>query len=158
MMTFRFRGKATSRWESRFVKKSFPSWNSYGQDPFGLPWIEVIILSRRIAIGDIHGCSNTLKGLLEEKIRIRAEDQIIFVGDYIDRGPDSKGVLDYVIGLREKVSNLVFIRGNHEEMLIESFFSQIGLHMGAGLSLIWGDKSPPVIAIHTSSVLFNFRP
>ena len=77
--------------------------------------------------------------MLEEKIRIRAEDQIIFVGDYIDRGPDSKGVLDYVIGLREKVRNLVFIRGNHEEMLIESFTShayfQPWMNNGGGATL-----------------------
>ena len=53
------------------------------------------------------------------------EDQVIFIGDYIDRGPDSKGVLDCLIDLKNKGFNLVFIRGNHEEMLIESLSSQI---------------------------------
>ena len=96
-------------------------------------------MSRRIVIGDIHGCSKTLKSLLEDKIRIRAEDQIIFIGDYIDRGSDSKGVLDYLIGLHEKVRNVVFIRGNHEEMLIESFTShayfQPWMNNGGGATL-----------------------
>ena len=81
-------------------------------------------MERRIAIGDIHGCCKSLKGLLEKKIRITKKDQIIFIGDYIDRGPDSKGVLDYLLALKEEGYKLVFIRGNHEEMLIESFSSQ----------------------------------
>jgi serine/threonine protein phosphatase 1 len=82
-------------------------------------------MSRRIAIGDIHGCLKTLKGLLEEKIKVTMEDQILFIGDYIDRGPDSKGVLDYLLEKKEKGFNYVFIRGNHEEMLIESFSSDV---------------------------------
>lgn len=81
-------------------------------------------MERRIAIGDIHGCLKSLKGLLEEKIMITIEDQVIFIGDYIDRGPDSKGVLDYLLALKKDGYKLVFIRGNHEEMLIESFSSQ----------------------------------
>lgn len=81
-------------------------------------------MNRKIAIGDIHGCKKTLKALVEEKIRITPADQLIFIGDYIDRGPDSKGVLDYLIDLKSTGHDLLFIRGNHEEMLIESFSSQ----------------------------------
>ena len=96
-------------------------------------------MSRKIAIGDIHGCNKTLKALLEEKIMVRSDDHIIFVGDYIDRGPDSKGVLDYLMALLEKVRNVVFIRGNHEEMLIETFYShayfQQWMNNGGGATL-----------------------
>lgn len=85
-------------------------------------------MGRRIVIGDIHGCQNTLKSLLENKIRVEKDDGLYFVGDYIDRGPDSKGVLDYLIKMREEGQKMVFIRGNHEEMLIESFSSETFFH------------------------------
>lgn len=85
-------------------------------------------MSRRIVIGDIHGCLKTLQELLEKKILVTAQDQLYFVGDYIDRGPDSKGVLDYLIGMKRNGFKMVFIRGNHEEMLIESFSSEAFFH------------------------------
>jgi serine/threonine protein phosphatase 1 len=85
-------------------------------------------MSRRIVIGDIHGCLTTLKGLLEEKVGVKKDDKIYFVGDYIDRGPDSKGVLDYLIRMKHAGYDCVFIRGNHEEMLIESLSSVTYFH------------------------------
>ncbi len=85
-------------------------------------------MSRRIVIGDIHGCLKTLQELLEKKILVTEQDQLYFVGDYIDRGPDSKGVLDYLIGMKRNGFKMVFIRGNHEEMLIESFSSEAFFH------------------------------
>lgn len=69
-----------------------------------------------IAIGDIHGCAKTLDGLLRE-LELMAEDHLIFVGDYIDRGPDSKGVIDRMLVLKEKY-RCTFLRGNHEELLL----------------------------------------
>lgn len=45
-------------------------------------------MARTLAIGDIHGCLKTLKALLEDKIAIQKTDTLIFLGDYIDRGPD----------------------------------------------------------------------
>jgi len=96
-------------------------------------------MSRRLVIGDIHGCQKTLQKMLEKKIRVNQADQLYFVGDYIDRGPDSKGVLDYLIGMKEAGYNMVFIRGNHEEMLIESFssetFFQPWIYSGGGITL-----------------------
>ena len=53
--------------------------------------------SRLIAIGDIHGCYDLLRELLEYQIKFDpATDELIFIGDYIDRGPDSKKVVEYV--------------------------------------------------------------
>ena len=49
---------------------------------------------RKFAVGDIHGCLHLLKKLIDI-IQPTNEDTIIFLGDYIDRGPDSKGVIDF---------------------------------------------------------------
>jgi serine/threonine protein phosphatase 1 len=70
---------------------------------------------RTIAIGDIHGCSIALNSLLAE-IAPTPDDTLVTLGDYIDRGPDSKGVLDTLVGLR-KQCRLVPMLGNHEAML-----------------------------------------
>ena len=71
---------------------------------------------RTIAIGDIHGCSLALDPLLNS-IKPRPDDTIVTLGDYIDRGPDSKGVLDRLIDLAQRC-RLVPILGNHDEMLL----------------------------------------
>jgi len=68
-------------------------------------------------IGDIHGCLRPLKNLID-KITPEPEDKVIFLGDYIDRGPDSKGVIDFLIELSKK-TQCVFLRGNHEQMLLD---------------------------------------
>ena len=65
-----------------------------------------------IAIGDIHGCERSLDQLLE-KLGPSTDDHLIFVGDYIDRGPDSKSVIDRLLELNE-THNCTFLRGNHE--------------------------------------------
>ena len=70
-----------------------------------------------IAIGDIHGCARTLDVLLERLAPTR-EDHLIFIGDYIDRGPDSKGVIDRLLKLRETY-RCTFLRGNHEAFMLD---------------------------------------
>ncbi|MGB9615341.1 MAG: metallophosphoesterase family protein, partial [Fervidobacterium sp.] len=69
------------------------------------------------AISDLHGCLRPLEKLISE-ISPTQDDTLIFLGDYIDRGPDSKGVVDFLIGL-SKITNCVFLRGNHEQMLLD---------------------------------------
>ncbi len=64
-----------------------------------------------IAIGDIHGCAKSLDGLMHA-LKIKPDDHLIFVGDYIDRGPDSKGVIDRLIAL-SKTHKCTFLKGNH---------------------------------------------
>jgi serine/threonine protein phosphatase 1 len=73
---------------------------------------------RTIAIGDIHGCSLALSALLE-RIRLEPSDRLVFLGDYVDRGPDSRGVLDIILTLRQ-LCDVVTLLGNHEAMLIDS--------------------------------------
>jgi serine/threonine protein phosphatase 1 len=77
-------------------------------------------MPRRFAIGDIHGCLKTFIRLVEDGIRLTSDDILYPVGDFIDRGPDSKGVLDYVTKLMKKGFRIKPVRGNHEEMLLES--------------------------------------
>ena len=68
------------------------------------------------AIGDIHGCLSALKELVDQ-LPLKPEDELVFLGDYIDRGRESKGVLDYL--LANQKPNWHFLRGNHEQMLLE---------------------------------------
>src|SRR4051794_34181621 len=73
---------------------------------------------RTIAIGDIHGCSTALDALIHA-IRPRPEDVIVALGDYINRGPDARGVLDGLIELG-RYCRLIPILGNHEQMLLDA--------------------------------------
>lgn len=73
--------------------------------------------ARTIAIGDIHGCSKALEALLNA-IQPTSSDTIITLGDYVDRGSDSKGVIERLIAL-EKECQLIPLLGNHEEMMLE---------------------------------------
>jgi len=75
-------------------------------------------MNRTLVIGDIHGCRQELLALLE---RVNAEplhDRLIFLGDYVDRGPDSRGVIEEVLALRRQFSKVVTLKGNHEEVLL----------------------------------------
>ena len=71
---------------------------------------------RQFAIGDIHGCLKALQHL-DRTLHFDSSDTIITLGDYIDRGPDSRGVIDYLIDLQKR-SKLITLRGNHEIMML----------------------------------------
>lgn len=73
---------------------------------------------RILAIGDIHGCSQALAALLAA-VRPGPDDWIITLGDYVDRGPDSYGVIDQLLALN-RTGRLVALRGNHEEMMLRA--------------------------------------
>jgi len=67
----------------------------------------------RYIISDVHGCLKTLVCLVE-KLKLKPEDQLFLLGDYIDRGSDSRGVLDYLIDLQKHYS-VFALKGNHED-------------------------------------------
>ena len=71
---------------------------------------------RQFVIGDIHGCAKALRSLIEA-IEPQRDDEVIFLGDYIDRGPDSRDVVQQVLELRQRCQ-VVPLRGNHEIMLM----------------------------------------
>jgi serine/threonine protein phosphatase 1 len=75
---------------------------------------------RVFAIGDIHGCAGTFKALAIRKLKLETGDKIYLLGDLIDRGPDTKGVFDFIFSLRESGIHVTILRGNHEQMLLDS--------------------------------------
>jgi serine/threonine protein phosphatase 1 len=78
---------------------------------------------RCYVVGDIHGCAEELARLLES-LPLGPRDRLVFLGDYVDRGPDSKGVISYLIDLQRKgPQETIFLKGNHEDM----FLSDLGL-------------------------------
>ncbi|HYW78618.1 MAG TPA: metallophosphoesterase family protein [Thermoguttaceae bacterium] len=82
--------------------------------------------SRMIAVGDIHGCKAALCALLDA-ITPTTDDTIVTLGDYVDRGPDSRGVIDMLIALADRC-RLIPLLGNHDEMLLEICNGQAGLY------------------------------
>jgi serine/threonine protein phosphatase 1 len=73
---------------------------------------------RLYAIGDVHGCSFALRTLIEA-IAPDPEDTLVFLGDVVDYGPDSKGVIEQLMALEQRC-DLLLIQGNHEEMLFRA--------------------------------------
>jgi|AntRauTorckE5430_2_1112549.scaffolds.fasta_scaffold13072_2 serine/threonine protein phosphatase 1 len=80
----------------------------------------------QFAISDIHGCAKTFEALLNE-IQLSPSDELFLLGDYIDRGPDSKGVIDKILALQKEGYQVKCLMGNHEEMLLESMDPEYGM-------------------------------
>jgi serine/threonine protein phosphatase 1 len=78
-------------------------------------------MAKRWVIPDIHGCSKTVTSLVTDLIRPMRSDEIYFLGDYVDRGPDSKGVIDFIRGLEKSGYNVTALRGNHEDLIAELY-------------------------------------
>lgn len=72
---------------------------------------------RLFAIGDIHGCVDELAAMMSAIAPVKG-DTVVFVGDYIDRGPNSRDVLDLMNELRGGEAEYVFLKGNHEDMML----------------------------------------
>ena len=70
-------------------------------------------------IGDIHGCLNMLKRLIDKILWQPHQDRLIFLGDYIDRGEDSKGVVNFLLKLADISPQVDFLMGNHEMMFLD---------------------------------------
>jgi diadenosine tetraphosphatase ApaH/serine/threonine PP2A family protein phosphatase len=75
------------------------------------------IMGKIFAVGDIHGSFDRLQELMKKIPIDFAHDTLVFIGDYIDRGPASVEVVDYLIGLKNRVPETIFLKGNHEDML-----------------------------------------
>ncbi len=78
---------------------------------------------KAFAISDIHGCAQTFAALIFENLKIKKGDSLFLLGDLINRGPDSKSVLDLVMHLREEGVNTTYLRGNHEEIFLNALSS-----------------------------------
>jgi serine/threonine protein phosphatase 1 len=116
---------------------------------------------RTFVVGDIHGHATKLRGLmphLEE--RAQPGDALVFVGDYIDRGPDSRGVVDMVLGYRNGGWDgpVVTLKGNHEELMLDFMereprydpeiwiqnggFETADSYTGKGITRRWAESIP----------------
>jgi len=74
-------------------------------------------MKKIFAIGDIHGCYDRLKTLMGKIPIDCSRDTLVFIGDYIDRGPHPIEVVDYLIKLKNRFPDVIFLKGNHEDML-----------------------------------------
>ncbi len=72
-------------------------------------------------IPDIHGCVKTVTSLVNDLIKPTHLDGLYFLGDYVDRGPDSKGVIDFIRGLQADGYNVTALKGNHEDYMVELY-------------------------------------
>lgn len=75
-------------------------------------------MPRLFAIGDLHGCLDALR-TLEELVPFRPDDVLVTMGDYVDRGPNSRGVLDWLIR-RQEQGTLIPLLGNHDQMMLHA--------------------------------------
>ena len=78
---------------------------------------------RTLVTADIHGYARPFRELLE-RVEFSMDDRLIILGDLIDRGPDSRGVLEYVYDLDQKGYHITCLMGNHEQMLLDSLNSR----------------------------------
>lgn len=76
---------------------------------------------RILAIGDLHGCPEKLRALLERIAPDPGSDQLIFLGDYLDRGPDPRAVVETLIALRDAAPQTICLMGNHEAMFLDFY-------------------------------------
>ena len=92
------------------------------------------------SIGDIHGCSKQLASLHDKIFNQHSfnkkNDLLVYLGDYIDRGPNAKGVINRILELQKEKVNSIFLMGNHEQIMIDFVFNKINnlrywLNLGA---------------------------
>lgn len=84
-------------------------------------------MSRTIAIGDVHGCLAALDAVLAA-VRPQADDTLVFLGDYVDRGPNTLGVIERLLALRRRC-RLIPLLGNHDEMMLKVYDGQRELYV-----------------------------
>jgi len=116
-------------------------------------------MGKIFAIGDIHGCLSKLNRIMG-KLDIHPEgDTLVFIGDYIDRGPEPRGVIGTILDIRKNFRNVVCLMGNHEQMFLnyytehrdEELFMRNGgmcTLSSYGLSGSGGKESPAVPESH----------
>jgi serine/threonine protein phosphatase 1 len=78
-------------------------------------------MKRLFAISDIHGCFKPFYELVVSTIKLTKSDQLILLGDYIDRGEQTKEVIDFIIDLKKSGFSVTPLAGNHEVMLLDTY-------------------------------------
>jgi len=108
---------------------------------------------RIIVVGDIHGCLGKLEEMMKRLEPTPGRDQLVFLGDYIDRGENSRGVVEYLLGVREKYPDTIFLMGNHEKMFIDFLAGveqALFIHNGGGSTIrsYMGSMENPRVVMH----------
>jgi serine/threonine protein phosphatase 1 len=108
---------------------------------------------RIIVVGDIHGCLGKLEEMMTRLAPTPGRDQLVFLGDYIDRGENSRGVIEYLLGLREKHPDTIFLVGNHEKMFVDflgGVEQALFIHNGGGSTIrsYMGSMENPRLVMH----------
>ena len=116
---------------------------------------------RHLAIGDIHGCATALNALLAQ-VALEREDVLVTLGDYVDRGPDSRAVIDSLLALAE-CCQLVALRGNHEVMMLDAMRSDSWLgpwlsYGGEATLASYGGSFDDIPAAHLEFLTHSLRP
>lgn len=78
---------------------------------------------RRFVIPDTHGCARTFYRLFHQTLQVRKADRVYLLGDMIDRGPNTKELLDLLMELQSRGFSISCLRGNHEQMLLDASLS-----------------------------------
>jgi len=86
-------------------------------------------MGRLFAISDIHGCFKPFYELVVKEIDLKKEDRLILLGDYIDRGEQSKEVIDFIIDLKNSGFNITVLTGNHEQMLLDAYHDEMNEYL-----------------------------
>jgi serine/threonine protein phosphatase 1 len=109
------------------------------------------------AIGDVHGMREKLAALLDA-LPLRPEDHLLFIGDYVDRGPDSKGAVDLLLEVRKRY-RCTFLLGNHESMFL-SFLGWKGARYFGGEAFLQngGDTTLASYGYFSSPAGFRLPP
>ncbi len=106
-------------------------------------------MGRRWVIPDIHGFAKTFKALVNEKIQLTVSDQLFLLGDYLDRGPDSVGVIDFILELQKFEYQVLALRGNHEESFLSSYASfHTGVYQKFFLQMVEVEKFETMLDNH----------
>ncbi|MCB2183529.1 MAG: serine/threonine protein phosphatase [Desulfobulbaceae bacterium] len=113
-------------------------------------------MGRTFVIGDIHGCHDALLELFYKVAPDLSSDRIVFLGDYIDRGPDSKKVVSFILRLQEQApGKIIPLMGNHEQVFLASLAGEkrnFYLKMGGGETLQSYGIKPPFSGHIASSI------
>ncbi len=108
---------------------------------------------RLIAVGDIHGQLTMLNRLLDD-VQPQATDQFVFLGDYIDNGNDSRGVVERLIEFKQDFPQTIYIRGNHDQLLLDALV-EMGLRKAQRLRELSSGYSPESLLTDTAIFLSN---
>jgi serine/threonine protein phosphatase 1 len=105
-------------------------------------------MGKIFVIGDIHGCLQKVENLMSDINIDDQQDTVVFLGDYIDRGPDSFRVVEFILDFKEGKKNVFCLLGNHEDLFLDYLMydrNRSAFYMNGGFSTLISYNHPHVI-------------